>query len=197
MGDSETLKPQEDLVKRWLEAARAGEREATEALCMHFEPEIRAYIERKMGARARRWDDPEDLTQEVLSTILGTHADLPEGMDEDHLRGRLLRTAQLRIHSSLRTHKHDQGASVMPPGREELAGESHTTTHREQRELILALVGLLPDTYREIVRLCALEELPFVEVARRLDMHEDTVRKRYDKARAILELKLRERRNGR
>lgn len=195
MGISQPISTEDDPFQGWLQRAREGHAEATAALCLHFEDGLLAYARRKMGPRARRWDEPEDLVQEALGEVLGNPADLPPKITEGELRARLYRTAETRILDQLRRHKRDRGASVIPAGIEISSNETHSVTHHDQRELVETLVNLLPPKYQGIVRMCALEELTFVEVAERLDMHPDTVRKRYDKARGVLEQKLKERRH--
>ena len=54
----------------------------------------------------------------------------------------------------------------------------------------------LPDKYAEVVRLCALDEMTFVEAGQVLGLGADTVRKRYERAREVLERKLSDRRLG-
>jgi len=177
-------------------AAEDGRKKQIEVLWHRFKPELRAYVNRKMGPRARRWDDPEDLVQEVLWEVLASSDRLAMVRDESHLRARLFRTAKYRILDRLRRRQRDAGVSAIPQGKGESGSENHEITRLDQDRMIRELVERLPDSHGEVVRLCALEGLSFAEVAERLGILPGTVRKRYNRARTLLETKLRERRHG-
>ena len=53
-------------IKDCIQAARAGDAESADTLCRHFAPRLHAYVTRHMGARVRRWADPEDIVQRAL-----------------------------------------------------------------------------------------------------------------------------------
>ncbi len=52
------------------------------------------------------------------------------------------------------------------------------------------IISLLPEKYREVMRLMAVEELPSKEAAKRLNMSEAAVRKRYERAKKMLREKM-------
>jgi RNA polymerase sigma-70 factor (ECF subfamily) len=67
-------------------------------------------------------------------------------------------------------------------------------TRGEMIEKLRQAVLALPAHYREVVALCELQELSYVEAAAALDCAVGTVRSRLHRARAMLAAKLRERR---
>ena len=82
--------------------------------------------------------------------------------------------------------------------RERSAGSDSrgSVTREDTVRWVHDLVEHLPEKYAQVVRLCALEELTFVEAGQRLGLAADTVRKRYERAREVLERKLSARHDG-
>ena len=104
------------------------------------------------------------------------------------------------INESLGRLRH-RGANVIPlSAAVDAAGQSAETwmeddpDHRpdrvamrgEIRRLMEARIDLLPDTFRSVFMLRAVEELSVEEVALALDVHEATVRTRFFRARGLL-----------
>lgn len=149
-----------------------------------------------MGARVRRWADPEDIVQRALIETMRSLGALPEGAGEEELLRRLYRTASTRIVDTLRSHRREAGESMLPKGVLEPAAAASVegpVTRQDERRWLRELISRLPDTYRETVRLCALEGLTFAEAAEHLGLSEPAVRKRYERARQVLARLLRER----
>lgn len=170
--------------------ARRGDPEALAALYEHFRADLVSYADRKMGTRVRRWIQPESLAEDALVEILGKSEGLPADLDESRLRARLLRTATNRIRDHARKFQRHEGSSAVPAGKREEGFETHSVSHRERRTLIEELLERLPEEYRDIVRLCGLEEMSYAEAARRLGLKQDTVRKRFERASATLKKRL-------
>lgn len=184
---------------RWIRAARRGEPGALDELCRRLEPGVQAYVRSRVGLGLARWVDPADIVQGVLLEVLGSLERLPDGAGEDELRRRLLRTAQSRIRDAARRHERDAGETAMPTPPEELRREPASTgsvSRADERRWMLELVERLPPKYADVVRLCALEGLPFAEAGGRLGLSVDAVRVRYDRARRMLAQRLEARRGG-
>ena len=180
-------------VQEWLRAGREGDPRALEHLCRHFEPELAGYVRRQMGPRARRWIEPEDIVQNVLLECLSVRAliRLPQAADEGELLSRLLRTARSRIVDAVRGHGRDLGESVAAEGSPRAVHErSSVVTREDSRRWVRELVARLPERYGRVVQLCALEGLSYAEAGQRLGLEPDTVRKRYERARAALKSRL-------
>jgi RNA polymerase sigma-70 factor (ECF subfamily) len=171
----------EDLIQ----TARAGHSGAVDALVRRFEPVALGFAQRAMGARVRRFVDPEAVAQAALQEVFLALERLPEGCDEEELRRRLHRCVRSRVLQDVRRNRAHVGESQAP----EDAGPwrtQGTVTRADERAWVRRLVLELPEPYAEVVQLCALEELSFVEAGRRLGLEADTVRKRYQRASALL-----------
>lgn len=66
------------------------------------------------------------------------------------------------------------------------AGPEQTAARAEVRRLIEERIDLLPDAYRTVFMLRAVEELSAADVAQALDIPEATVRTRFFRARRLL-----------
>jgi len=146
---------------------------------------------------ARRWIEPEDLLQVVLTELAAQVGTWPAGLAPDELRRRVWRTADLRVRDAWRRHRGMVGESAVPAGRPSPV-DAHTgeVTAQDERRWLRALVAQLPPRYAEVVRLCALEGLAPETVAERLGLSRDTVYKRYEKAREALRRRFGDRAHG-
>jgi RNA polymerase sigma-70 factor, ECF subfamily len=136
----------------------------------------------------------EEVTQEVFLAILG---DLPQyapdkgqfqayliGMARNHVRRHLRQTRAIAadlIEVSERQQDHSGGQLLDELSRAQELGAL--------RKAILSL----PASYREVVVLCDLEGVNYVQAAEQLGCAVGTVRSRLHRARSILEAKLRRR----
>lgn len=171
--------------------ARAGVR--LEAL----RPTVHEAVRHHLRPVARRWLDPEDVGQVVLTELAGQVAGWPADLSEDEVRRRVWRTADLRVRDAWRRHREMVGESAAPAA-DARAAEARTgaVTSDDERRWLQALVAQLPPRYAEVVRLCALEGLAPEVVARRLGLARDTVYKRYEKAREALRRRFGDRSHG-
>jgi RNA polymerase sigma-70 factor (ECF subfamily) len=172
-----------------LARARKGDEEAVALLCGILGPRLRAHVARRMGPRVSRWIEPDDVVQQVLFELTRSFGALPPEADEAELLRRAYRTANSRILDALNKRDRDVGESAVPEHARERAqafASTGSVTREDDRRWLHEFVARLPEEYREVVRMCALEELSYVEAARRLGMSSDTVRKRYNRARALL-----------
>ncbi len=169
------------------------------ALCRRVEPPLHAYVRARVGARLARWVDPADIVQAVLLEVVGAAGATRAPVDEDTLLRRLLRTARNRIRDEARRHARRAGETAMPARLEDLARDVSSTgavSRADQERWLRALVERLPDKYRDVVRLCALEGLDHAAAAARLGLRPDAVRMRYERARRLLQERLASRRHG-
>ena len=176
-----------------IDAARGGDEQAIEQLVRRYEPRLVRYVQRNLGSVARRWVDPEDLIQRALFETMRGLDGMPADGGEDELLKRLFRTARSRIYDVARKHQSQLGESVVPEAARERGSrdsKSGTVTRKDTQRWIEGVVDELPPELGEIVRLCAFEELSFVDAGERLGLKPDTVRKRYERARELLAQKL-------
>lgn len=178
-----------ELVRR----ANRGETAAKESLCLHLEPTLRRYVDLHMGKAARRWAESADVAQQVLMETMNALEDVRDVDADDELAKRLYQRAKWRILDLVRNHRRDTGESGIPPA-EPAPPTSGTVTRADERRLLLELVAGLPPHYRAVVEACALDGLSYAAAAHRLGLRLDTVRKRYERVRRMLQSKVEERR---
>lgn len=175
-------------VVRWISDARTGDAKAAGRLYKHFRPTLLSYVKRRMGSRAQRWTDPEDIAQRVLIEVFRGLGSLPEDADEDDVWRRLFRTAAARITDEVRRHQKSAGESVVEVAVEaqSTASQTGTITRLDDRRWLHELIAHLPPDYRDVMQLCAVEGVSYDEAARRLGVNHWTVRKRFERARNSL-----------
>jgi RNA polymerase sigma-70 factor (ECF subfamily) len=136
----------------------------------------------------------EDITQEVFMVLIsGGHAFDPA---RGSLNAFLLGVARNQVLRRLRREQfyvpvtEDTSAN---PGSEPATtgGQLDDLSRNETIESVRIAVLSLPDRYREVVVLCDLQELSYVETAKILGCAVGTVRSRLHRARALLIEKLR------
>jgi len=190
--------PRPQDVTAWISQARAGTPEAVELLCRHFEPRLEDYVERHMGASARRWVEPADIVQGVLFEVVPRLRELPFELDAEDLARRLFRTASSRIRDAVRRHARKSGESYAPEqalhARGRAAhpedGSSGSVTQADTRRWLEELVARLPERYALPVRLVGLQGQSYDEAAEVLGIERETVRKRYERARDSLRARI-------
>lgn len=179
-------------IERLIQAVRAGEASAANDLGRILEPYLRRLAGRRMGERARRWGESGDVVQQVLLEVVAAPGAVEESLEADELLGRLARRVEWRVADLVRRRRREVGASALDAREPSPPQPSEgVVTRDDERELVRRLVERLPEPWASTVRLCALEGLTYVAAASRLGVSEDTVRKRYSRAREILARELR------
>ena len=139
----------------------------------------------------------EEVTQEVFLAMLSdAHQYAAErGSLESYLIGiaRNLVRRQLRGERAAAAKAHEPGLAGLTVDAELVESLSRAQELEALHRAILAL----PANYREVVALCDLEGLAYVQVAEQLGCAVGTVRSRLHRARGILEKKLRMRNTAR
>ncbi len=149
-----------------------------------------------MGAQVRRFVEPEAVAQLALEEVLaGLHRMKPRAGEDEVLR-RIQRCVLSRVLQVVRKNKDHVGESRVPEVQQRELPSMGDVTRDDQRAWVRRLVEHLPEPYREVVQLCALEELSFVEAGRRLETSPDTIRKRYNRANELLRAAADRRSNG-
>lgn len=175
-----------ELIRR----ARAGSREAVDALLERFTPVVEDYLERRVGPRMRRHTSISDLRQDVLMRLdyaLGALG--PEASFAD-LQALLLRHAQWAIGRAARSARAFAGESAggdhrtpsSTPAPEPTRGD---VTRNDELARLAADVGALEPALAEAVHL-RLEGKTFGAIASALGIGEDAARKRLLRAALIL-----------
>ena len=159
------------------------------------QPQLMAFIDRRLGAALRRKIEPEDLFQEVSAESLRSLGEVD--LKERDPFNWLCQVAERRIIDAHRrffgSQKRDAGrevslnaggggsTSTSRPGLINLLVASMTSASaafsRDQKQMrLLAALEKLPEEHREALRLRYLENMPSKEIAERLGKTDGAVR---------------------
>jgi RNA polymerase sigma-70 factor (ECF subfamily) len=175
-----------------LQSIQAGDEEALAALYRRRQPGIYRFALQMCGSQTVA----EDVTQEVFIVLIrdGHTFDPARGSLNSFLIGvarnhvlRRLRRERFYVAIVEDSQNEDQTNQAAEPNPGPLDDLSRTETIELVRRSVLAL----PERYREVVVLCDLEEMSYVEAAEILDCAVGTVRSRLHRGRALLIEKLR------
>jgi RNA polymerase sigma factor (sigma-70 family) len=157
--------------------------------CQKNKPRFqRALVDRYSGLLftiARRYakdnHEAEDILQESLTKILlNIYKFVPKGSFEGWMRRITVNTALKRISNKKQFVDLNQADSMLP----EVAPDIFATLQAEE---LLSLISKLPDGYRQIFNLYAIESYSHVEIAGMLGISEGTSRSQYMRSRRMLQ----------
>jgi len=167
--------------------ARAGDREAVEALLLALRPELQAYLRRRSGTRLHRMAELADLEQEVCASLVGElHRLRAEARLEDF-------RALLKLHAGWvlgkvgRRASSFAGESVVEDGAGPSAPEESVgpVTRGDLQDHLRARIDRLGETDSRIL-VGYLEGRSFEELGSELGLSGEAVRKRFSRASARL-----------
>lgn len=174
-----------------LRLMQAGDEEALAALYRQRHGAVYRFALQMCGSRMLA----EDVTQEVFMVLIrdGNSFDPRRGSLNAFLlgvaRNHVLRRLQReRFYVSMEGSDDEAATNQAPLA---LEGPLENLSRTEEIESVRKAVLALPERYREVVVLCDLQELSYVEAAEVLDCAVGTVRSRLHRARALLIAKLR------
>lgn len=180
-----------------LQAVLAGDEEALDALYRRRQGGIYRFALQMCGSRALA----EDVTQEVFMVLIraGHTFDPTRGSLNAFLLGvarhqllRRLQREQFYVPMEEKTAGDSSAAQALAATDGPLDDLSRNETIESVRKAVLSL----PEPYREVVVLCDLQEMSYVETAEVLGCAVGTVRSRLHRGRALLIAKLRPAREG-
>ena len=174
-----------------LQSMMAGDEEALTALYQRRARDIFRFALQMCGSQALA----DDVTQEVFMVLIreghtfdaarGSVSAFLMGVARNHLLRRLRRE---RFYVSVEEDSQNEAATKTARTTENpLDDLARTETIESVRKSVLAL----PERYREVVVLCDLQEMSYVEAAEILGCAVGTVRSRLHRARALLIERLR------
>ena len=165
-----------------LQRGIAGDEEAFLALYRRHSDAVFRFALHMTGSR----DTAEEVLQEVFLALLSNRGHYKG--ERGNLEAFLMGMTRNQIRRFLQTGRR-HGSIVLPSSPTSEDDDAVEDELEFLRQAILAL----PENYRAVTVLCELEELSYVEAARRLGCAVGTVRSRLHRAKAILETKLRKR----
>jgi len=168
--------------------------EALEALIDLSQPQVQDYLERRTGARLRRFVSVSDLRQETLLRARGIIDTLsPEASVED-FRALLFQNAEWMIRNAARGSErlHGESAAAAPQAEvthERVPTPSSDVALNEEVRWLNGLIDQLDEEAAQLVRM-RMAGRTFREIAEGLSVGEDAARKRYsvaaEKLRALM-----------
>jgi RNA polymerase sigma-70 factor, ECF subfamily len=174
-----------------LQATLAGDEEALATLYRRRQGSIYRFALQMCGSQALA----EDITQEVFMVLIrGQHTfDRTRGSLNSFLfgvaRNQVLRRLQREQFYVPMEEDLAADSSAVQAGKSE--GPLNDLSRNETIESVRKAVLSLPEPYREVVVLCDLQEMSYVETAEILGCAVGTVRSRLHRARSLLIAKLR------
>lgn len=164
-----------------VEQAAAGEEQALERLIVDHLPELRGFVDRRLGHAARAREAVSDVVQSTCRELL-THRERFRFGQGEGFRRWLFATAMRklldkdRLHTAERRDVRREDAAPEHEAPDARATPSEVADGREAVDLLAAAVERLPADQREVVLLSHLAGLSRQEVARAMGRTEASVR---------------------
>ena len=184
--------PTDDLVRD----AVAGRPEAVDALYARVAPRVLTYVRMRMGQSLRARMDSRDILQATLLKSFERFGEF-QGSGKPALMAWLARIAEREILDRADYHQRARrSAQREAPLSGEDVLEARVTSvlsrmiRDERAERLEEAMEGLSDAHREIILLRKFQELPFREIAARLDKSEDACRMLLARALSALTLRL-------
>jgi len=185
------MEPDSESTQRLFEQARAGRREAYEALFELHRPELDREVKRRLRGRAARLDASDVVQEAFADAVRGFASFEPRGPGS--FRGWLARIVENRLRMMLkakRAAKRDvELETALSSG---IAPDSATSpisaaARSERAEEVERALSRLSPAHREVLRLVRLRERSIADAACAMGRSENAVKKLL--ARALLELR--------
>lgn len=168
-------------------AARSGDREARGRLLEGYRGELRGFLASRSGPGVRRHADVEDVVQRAMLTFLERLPTFPEHLTEPDLRARLFQIGKwTATQIAGRDRRELREGSVETPEPAQSQPSQGTVTREDDLRQLRGLIDRMRDTYASVLRPHVLEGKSPAEIAERLELPAETVKKRLARARAEL-----------
>jgi RNA polymerase sigma-70 factor (ECF subfamily) len=175
-----------------LAAAKAGNASAFWQLTETYRPYLRGVVARILGAQFSAKVDASDVVQQCLLTAFERFGQF-RGADTEqwqHWLLALVRNQTRKIvrywYQEMRDVRREQsltpGSSDERPVAAEDSTPSQQAARRERAARLMAVLQRLPQDYRQVISLRNFEDLPYAEVAARMNRSEEAVRKLWERA---------------
>jgi RNA polymerase sigma-70 factor (ECF subfamily) len=180
----------------WVVRARAGDRDALEALVVRHLPSLRAFVRVQAGRGLREQESCSDLVQSACREVLQDLSGF-EYRNEAAFRHWLFRAAERKIIDRARFYgrarrdvKREESTPAGDPGLLDcyatFCTPSQRAIAREEEQRIESALDLLPESYREVLRLRHVVGLSNQEIALELDRSPEYARMILARARRKL-----------
>ncbi len=170
-----------------LHSAIRGDSAARCELFLLIQPQVEQYLEQQSGLSLRRKIQIDDMCQDVFLRALRVLTTLPETATKEDFYNLVLQNAQWTVLDAVKKNEKFKGESNVPGGivsiplDPDASGGEALLVEREESKWLHALIQRLDDIYSSVLWL-KLDGLETSEIAERLGVTQDVVRKRYQRA---------------
>jgi RNA polymerase sigma-70 factor (ECF subfamily) len=181
--------------RHWVEEASRGDVPAIDSLLSRYLPGLMRYVHRRAGPAILAKESSSDVVQSVCREVLESlRTERFEYRGEAEFKQWLYGAAVLKLEGR-RRHWRAQMRDALreqPSGTSRVVDPSVSATpsadamRREDAERLRTAVASLPESYRRIIELAYVEELPHAEIAERLSISETNSRVLLSRALARL-----------
>ncbi|MEL6894936.1 MAG: sigma-70 family RNA polymerase sigma factor [Planctomycetota bacterium] len=181
-------------ISKLIVAAKVGDSDAHSEICRHVQPQLNRMADQQLDGNLRRKLNPSDIVQATLARMVQGFDDF-RGSSSQEFYGWLNSILRNEVNSTRRDYGRDRrdirreididdGPSASDPANED---DPHdVVVRRETLETFHAVLSRLPTDYATVIQLRSIEELPFGQVAERMDRSVAAVSKLW--ARALVKL---------
>lgn len=182
--------PDTQSFSRLVNQARAGAGYARSELCRHVQKYLCDQVDRELDQRLRAKVNPSDIAQQAMLRMVEGLADF-RGASTQEFYAWLNTILRNELHSTRRAffrQRRDVRREELPAmeaAQTAIANQNSVATElrqREQLEQFRQILGNLPEDYAQVVQLRAFDELPFAEIATRMQRSVDSVSKLWSRA---------------
>lgn len=186
---------------RLYDLATKGDADALDQLLQQYLPQLRAFVQARLGPSMRARESSLDVVQSVCRQLLGAR----EGFDfqgEDRFRAWLFTAALNKIrerHRRLHSGKRDVEREIGGEDVDAFAAVAHLVTPsqhaigNETASAVRDALAALPEDHREVITLARLVHLPHRVIAEVMERTEEATRKLLARAMLGLSRELRKR----
>jgi RNA polymerase sigma-70 factor (ECF subfamily) len=190
-----------DESREWVERASGGDVLAVEELFARHLPGLQAYVRAQAGGLLEGKESSSDLVQSACREVL-SHLERFRYDGEEGFKRWLYATALRKIRDRYRYHtaqKRDAGREARPADPPASVAVEHLLVRlrsasspsgplaaREEFARVERVLEELPASYRDVIRLAYLDELPRREIAERMGLSEANARMLLSRALARL-----------
>lgn len=170
-----------------LNRAIHGDSHSRSALFEQIQPKLELYLSQQSGLSLRRKIQIEDMCQDVFLRALKVLTTLPEEATQQDFLNLVLKNAHWTVLDAVKKNERFKGESNIPGGivsvplDPDAHGGEALIIEREESEWLHGLINRLEENYSSVLWL-KLDGLETAEVAERLGISQDLVRKRYQRA---------------
>lgn len=170
-----------------LNRAIHGDSHSRSALFEQIQPKLEMYLSQQSGLSLRRKIQIDDMCQDVFLRALKVLKTLPEDATQQDFLNLVLKNARWTVLDAVKKNERFMGESNIPGGivsvplDPDVHGGEALIIEREDSEWLHGLIDRLEDSYSSVLWL-KLDGLETTEVAERLGISKELVRKRYQRA---------------